>query len=201
MVRGFGSVVGAVVLLSAGAFVSWAPEASASCDKSYPPCICQQALALPCSGNPFVTLAGVQFAAHLERDSGVAGSAGYVVFTFRGAPENGSVPFFIDLEAAEDVEWSHGEDTHYVHGNDTTATEVRVYQHFLANEDPEIRFTLTAHQGTPREESLEGALGFNEAAGESEESGVSESVVIAGALGLIIGAIIAAVVVMSIRRS
>lgn len=202
MVSAGRSFLAIVLLVSAGAFVSWAPSVDAECHKRYPPCICYEALALPCSGPPLESFAGLQFSAHMERDSGVAGSAGYVIFTFQGVAENGSVPLFIDLEAADDVEWSHGEDTHYVHGNDTTATMVRVYQHFLAEEDPEIRFTLTAHDGTAQEESVEGMIAFDEATEEPEtDPVVTESVIIAGALGLLLGAIIAAVVVMAVRRN
>lgn len=200
MAMGGRSVFAIVLLVLAGAFVSWAPTVDAECHKRYPPCICVQGVSLPCSGDPFDTIAGIQFSAHMERDSSVAGSAGYVVFTFKGAAENGSVPLFIDLESADDVEWSDAEDTHYVHGGDTTASMVRVYQHFVAHEDPEVRFTLTAHEGTAREESVEGALGFDDVPAETETE-VSEPVVIAGALGLLVGAILAAVVVMAIRRN
>lgn len=203
MVRGIVAAA-AILIMTAGGMVSWAPIVEANCDKSYPPCICNRALSLPCSGPSFEELAGVAFSAHMERDTDVEGSAGYVVFTFYGAPEQGEVPFVIDLEASG-VEWRDGDVTHYTHGNTSTATMVQVFQHFTSDEDPEVRFTLTAHEGTQREESVEGTLGY-EAHGEEPDPEGGELTplqlaIVSGAVGALLGAIVTAVVIMVARRS
>ena len=210
MVRGSGAVVGVAMLLAVGLFVSWAPQVSAACDKSYPPCICANALdGSTCTPGSLVTIKNVKFFAYLEKDdeSGHASA----VFQFAWATEDpskvSSVPFTIDLESTEEVNFRDA-DMAYTHANDTVASSVKVFQAFTYEgdaSDTEVAFTLVAHQGTPDEERIQGTLGFNEPheTGGDDPTGdmtLTEVAVVSGFLGFIVGAIIAAVVVLVSRR-
>jgi hypothetical protein len=199
------SIAIAVVLVAAGAFVSWAPNVSADCHKRYPPCICLQGFILPCFQQT-EEMAGVSMGATIVADNESVEGSGYVLLSFRWASGPGSsVPFSIDLESSE-VEWMDGEDFTYTHENGTDATEVHVYQHFMADGlDAEVRFTVTAFEGRPNEESWEGTLTFGpgEAGHETtaREMDVVEIALVSGAVGALLGAILAAIVVTFIRKT
>jgi hypothetical protein len=95
----------------------------------------------------------------------------------------------------------------YTHSNDTFASSVEVLQAFTYEGDAgdiEVAFTLIAHQGTPEEERVEGRVGFNEhGTGIDDPPGgmtVTQAALLSGILGFILGAIIAAIVMLSRRR-
>ena len=209
MVRGFAAVA-AVLFLTTGALVSWAPAVDANCDKSYPPCICANAARLElCSGPPWTEVSGVNVAAELEESPGTTGGA-YAIFEFAWAEDasaRSSVRFDIDLEG-EGVEFRDAEDFSYTHVNDTAATVVKVYQAFSyegSMDETEVRFTLTANAGTPDEESVEGTLGFETAAhgnatAPDAEMDSMQLALVSGAVGAMLGALLVAVVMMVFRK-
>jgi hypothetical protein len=212
MVRGSGAVVGVAMLVMTGLLVAWAPQAAAGCDKSYPPCICANALdSATCTPGSLVTISNVKFVAFLQKDA-ESGHAS-VVFGFAWAVEDPSsvrsVPFAIDLESTEDVHFRDAE-VAYTHSNETLASSVEVFQAFTYegnSSDTEVRFTLVAHQGTPDEERVEGTLGFEQTTAgehptEDPTGGLSliEIAIIAGFFGALLGAIVGAVVVFAAKR-
>jgi hypothetical protein len=79
------------------------------------------------------------------------------------------VPFTFDVQGSRGVEWRDAQDFTYTH--ETVATMVRVFQSFTftgAPEDVVISFTVTAHPGTAKQESLNGTVGFHEEPEERE---------------------------------
>lgn len=197
--------LGAVVLLvlSMVSLVA-VPTAEASCHRTYPPCVCLKGVSLPCSETETNEMAGVAMTATMfmaeEEDH-----SGFVVFTFDWAGQaSAAVPLSIEVDSPS-VDWTDEQTATYVHGNDTTETDVRVYRHFVAEgEEIEMRFNVTAHQGTSEQESWTGTLHFEEGEGNGtatgEAAGLTETVVVAGVFGALIGALLVAVVMMVFRK-
>ncbi|HUR26113.1 MAG TPA: hypothetical protein VM327_08900 [Candidatus Thermoplasmatota archaeon] len=130
--------------------------------------------------------------------------SGFVVFTFNWASQaRAAVPLSIEVEAPG-VEWTEAEDATFVLGNGTTETDVRVYRQFTAATDEVgMRFNVTAHQGTSGQESWVGDLSFDGAAGGApvdKEAGVTDAVVVSGIVGAVLGALLAGLVILVLRK-
>jgi hypothetical protein len=191
------SILVAVSIMSLGLVALWAPAAEAVCHRRFPPCDCPEFLAVEvgCSTLPWAEIAGVQFSAVASQDEGTSG-AGTVAYQFAWDQDpSEAVPFTFSVRGSRGVEWRDAQDFTYTHSNETQATMIRVFQSFTftgAPEDVVISFTVTAHPGTAKQESLNGTVAFEEEHEEREKTVFDfwpQMLVLLGA-GLLVGMLV-----------